>query len=268
MPLVNGRENDNLSIHDRGLHYGDGLFETIAIRNGKLPVLWDRHMARLRLGCQRLGILPVDDELLRQEATRCIQAVTDGVLKIIVTRGVSGRGYRTPSVGDVTRILTTYPASTYPASYRDDGIVMRVCRMRLGCNETLAGIKHLNRLEQVLARAEWTDPEIIEGVMLDSDENVIEGTMTNLFFVAAGGLKTPDLSQCGVAGVLRECIINIAADNSIRCEIGRYTLQELEQADEIFVCNSIVGVWPVRQLGHRSYRKGPVTERIARWLVL
>lgn len=265
MQLVNGYEDDRISIHDRGLHYGDGLFETIRIIDGKLPAHWDRHVARLHRGCERLGMPLVPYELLAEEANRCLKSMTDGVLKIIVTCGSGERGYRRSSTGEPTRILVMYPAPSYPSSYYDEGIAARVCRTRLGCNEALAGIKHLNRIEQVLARSEWTDPGIAEGLMLDTGGNVIEGTMTNLFFVTRGGLRTPDVSQCGVAGILRERVMERAAADGMRCESGAYTLADLRNAEEIFVCNSVVGVWPVRQLECREYRIGPVTAQVAGW---
>ena len=205
--LINGVAATCIDAHDRGFHYGDGLFETFAVSNGE-PAMWDMHMQRLLLGCQRLGFPAPDPTLLRSEALS-LCAVPDaparGVLKIIITRGGGGRGYRAPSpsavlaTGGVTRMLALYPWPDYPAAFWSEGVAVRVCATRLGCNPALAGIKHLNRLEQVLARNEWDDASVAEGLMLDPQGSVIEGTMTNLFVVRNGQLLTPDVSQCGGA---------------------------------------------------------------------
>lgn len=264
MILINGRTDATLSPQDRGLHYGDGLFETVRIRDGAPSAFWPYHVARLRDGCARLRIESVDFDVLEHEATACCRGVDDGVLKIIVTRGVGGRGYRIPDSADATRILITYPAPVCPESWATAGVALRVCDTRLGCNPALAGLKHLNRLEQVLARSEWTDAAIADGLMRNAAGDVIEGTMTNLFFVSDGRLKTPDLSQCGVAGVMRARILDAAIRDGIAWEIGRYGLDDLARAEEMFVCNSVVGIWPVSQLAQWHYCVGPVTARMAR----
>lgn len=259
--LVNGEAQETLSIHDRGLHYGDGLFETMAVVNGALP-LWELHMARLCSDAWRLGIPPPEPALLQAEAARLCAGVSRGVLKIILTRG-AGRGYRIPQGATATRILYRYPWPAWPASHADHGVRVRICDMRLAGNPRLAGIKHLNRLEQVLARSEWQDEDIAEGLLLDQAGHVIEGTQSNLFIVRGDRLLTPMLSQCGVAGVMRGLIMAQAQQLAIACEEADLRLAQVLEADEVFLCNSLMGIWPVRAIGEVTYPDGEITRRLA-----
>ena len=142
MILVNGSDKDHIELSDRGFQYGDGLFETIAVRNGK-PVCFDRHLVRLKDGCDRLYIPFPGAELLTLEARQLVQQTTDSVLKIILTRGSGGRGYRQPNTIKTTRVLSLHPFPEYPSNYKETGIVTRFCNTRLGINPDLAGIKHL-----------------------------------------------------------------------------------------------------------------------------
>lgn len=260
--LVNGRETTHVDASDRGFNYGDGLFETIAVHDGR-PLLWERHMERLRAGCGRLAIAVPDEDLLAREAHGLCTGLVRAVLKIIVTRGAGGRGY-SPSRHDApTRVMAVYPWPEYPQRFFTDGTVLRVCRTRLASGGALAGLKHLNRLEQVLARGEWHDPDIAEGLMLDSEERVIEGTMTNVFMVYDGELTTPDLSRAGVAGVMRGLVMDVAQQTGITCVVRDVPLQELPQADEIFICNSLIPVWAVKSIDRWKFATGPVMRRIA-----
>jgi 4-amino-4-deoxychorismate lyase len=239
------------------------LFETIAWRDGKAPH-WQRHLRRLQRGCERLHLPMPPPDVLAAEARRVCAHSKLAVLKIIVTRGSGGRGYRPPEHPELTRVVVRYPWPEYPDSYRQQGISMRMCDTPLARNPVLAGLKHLNRLEQVLARAEWQDTQIAEGVMCDTDGDVIEGTMTNIFLVQDELLLTPDLGQCGVAGVMREIVLENAAARGIPCRIGRVSREVLYHADEVFVCNSIVELWPVRRIGQYHYAPGPVTRELSR----
>ena len=260
--LVNGKAGDRLAVLDRGLQYGDGLFETIRITEG-LPEFWERHMARLASGCGRLGIVAPDPAVLRREAAQLCESARNGVLKIIVTRGIGGRGYRPPDPSVPTRIVALFPAADYPDSFAREGVRLRLCETRLADQPRLAGLKHLNRLEQVLARAEWSDAEISEGLMCDNSGAVIEGTMSNLFLVRAGGLSTPDLSRCGVAGIVRAAVLELAGRLGIESNVRRIAREELDAADEIFLTNSVIGIWPARAIGDREYRPGRMTERLS-----
>ncbi len=254
--LVNGVAAEQISIADRGLQYGDGCFETIAVQQGQ-ALLWDRHIQRLVSGCQRLGInASVIADELSVDAKKIITSTMDGVLKIIVTRGAGERGYRLDNTQRPTRIVTFGPSPQYPKDYRCEGIAMRLCDTRLSENKTLAGIKHLNRLEQVLARSEWQD-QYQEGLMLNQAGQVIEGTMSNVFVQIGDEVITPLLNHCGVAGVMRSVIFDKLSDKNIICQQRQLELQTLYEADAIFICNSIIGLWPVISLDNKSF---PITD--------
>lgn len=254
--LVNGVAAEQISIADRGLQYGDGCFETIAVQQGQ-ALLWDRHIQRLVSGCQRLGInASVIADELSVDAKNIITSAMDGVLKIIVTRGAGERGYRSDNTQRPSRIVTFGPSPQYPKDYRREGIAMRLCDTRLSENKTLAGIKHLNRLEQVLARSEWQD-QYQEGLMLNQAGQVVEGTMSNVFVQIGDEVITPLLNHCGVAGVMRSVIFDKLSDKNINCQQRQLELQILYEADAIFICNSIIGLWPVISLDNKSF---PITD--------
>jgi 4-amino-4-deoxychorismate lyase len=259
--LVNGKAVDCVSTSDRGLLYGDGVFETIAVESGRLRY-WPQHLHRLQSGCERLGMENVDETLLVQECRLLIEKTQQAVIKVIITRGSGGRGYRLPEQPGSTRVIQLHKRPDYPASCKERGIRTRICRTRLGHNLSLAGIKHLNRLEQVLARMEWDDPAIMEGLMLDTGGNLVEGTMSNVFMVKDGVLVTPDLRLCGVAGIIRARVLAMAAEHSIETRVERIGQEMLLQADEVFVCNSLIGIWPVIGIDKHIFQKGPVTMRL------
>lgn len=265
MILVNGECRGHIEISDRGFQYGDGLFETIAVTDGR-PVFLDRHLDRLKAGCRRLYIPFPCAELLTLEAQELSRHSSKAVLKLIITRGSGGRGYRQPDVIQTTRVVSLHPFPDYPGIYKEQGITTRFCATRLGLNPALAGIKHLNRLEQVLARAEWTDPAIQEGIMLDINDHVIEGTMTNLFYVKNNTLYTPALVQSGVAGIVRGIIMAPSSDHGLSAIERTFTKDELLSADEVFVCNSIIGIWPVKQIATACFPVGLMTRRLQTWL--
>lgn len=257
---VDGQPADSLSLKDRGLAYGDGLFETIAVRGGQ-PILLDRHLARLADGCARLAIV-ADIEQIADELLRYAAAMGEGVLKLILTRGDGQRGYAPDPAAPGRRILQGNPPAAYPAAHAEHGIRLFPCTTRLSRQPLLAGLKHLNRLEQVLARAEWQDSEHAEGLMLDRTGRVIEGVFSNLFIVRDGVLITADLQRCGVAGVMRAEILFQAESLAIPSQITDISLEQLQWADEVFVCNSVYGVWPVRAYAALSWPVGPLTRKL------
>ena len=263
--LINGRKSDQVSVLDRGFQYGDGLFETILIFSGK-PQYWREHMERLLDGCRRLDISLPEPSVLQSEAESLYGGMGDGVLKITITRGVGGRGYATDVLAKSTRVLAIFPMPQYPDEYWTKGVMVRVCDIRLGINPALAGIKHLNRLEQVLARTEWNSTEIHEGLMLDINNNVIEGTMSNVFSVRKGELYTPELSLCGVKGIMREQVIKVAKKTGMVLHETQLGLDDLRQSEELFLCNSVFGIWPVHQLEDHEFTLGPISYQLAKIL--
>ena len=268
--LINGLQDNKVSVYDRGLLYGDGVFRTLRV-HGRHVLHWHRHYQKLQQDSAALGITCPESTLLCDELQRLIQQQlpqqSDSVAKIIITRGLqTARGYAPTSHITPTRILSITPAPGYPNHFFTQGIKLRVCALRLGHQPALAGIKHLNRLENVLAAAEWSDADIAEGVLLDIAGNVIEGTRSNLFIVHAGKLLTPDLSRCGVAGVQRERVLEWAARHGMPWRVEQITLEQLLAADEVFLVNSIIGLWPVRELQGRIWSQHPISTQIQPWL--
>lgn len=254
--LVNGRAEAGLPVTSR-LQYGDGVFETVAVQDGR-PLLWPEHGRRLAAGAERLGLEPVEPLSLKAEAEDLAAGLGLAILKVVLVRGAAGRGYR-PGAAPTDRILTIWP---WPSGQRfEEGAPVFWCKTRLARQPLLAGIKHLNRLEQVLAQREFTDP-YWEGLMQDTQDWVIEGTMTNLFVVEQGALATPILDQAGVAGVMRERVVVRARELGIDVHFDRLTRRRVVEADEVFLCNSVIGARPVLDLGNGSRRRGPITTMI------
>lgn len=257
---INGRPADTLPVTDRGLAYGDGLFETIAVKAGQ-PLLFERHLQRLASGCSRLAIA-ADQTLIRGELLAFAAQLGEGVMKLILTRGDSVRGYAPPPMAEPRRILQGSPAPAYPAAHADLGVCLFQCLTRLSEQPLLAGLKHLNRLEQVLARSEWQDSAYAEGLMCDTSGRIIEGVYSNVFLIKDGVLLTADLSRCGVAGVMRAELLAQARALGISTEERDLQRVDLEQADEVFLCNSVYGVWPVRGFALLNWPVGPLTRKL------
>lgn len=259
--MVNGVESTQHSVMDRAFHYGDGVFRSLRVERGRACLL-SRQLARLCDDARRIGLTPPGIDALADEVNWICRGHEQAVLKIILTRGVSGRGYAIDPLMPVNCLQLLFPVPTYPADWWRAGIAVRLCQTRLGLNPRLAGIKHLNRLEQVLARAEWGDPGIAEGLLLDIEGRLVEGVSSNLFMLRDGELMTADLSRCGVAGVMREMILEAAPAYTRAVSIRDLTFEDLTTADECFVCNSVWGVWPIARLDERCWPVGPVTRQL------
>ncbi len=259
--LLNGVQTSKISIQDRGLQYGDGLFETMRVQHGQI-IFWAYHWQRLQKGCMQLAIPLPDKGLLEQEMNSLVSTEPQAVLKLILTRGKGERGYVLPELINPSRILMLSNSSDYPMDYGQTGICVYSCKTQLGLNPVLAGIKHLNRLEQVLARNEWQTGEYQEGLLQDIEGHVIEGTMSNIFWVKNKQLFTPDLSRSGVEGVMRKIVMELAKVSSISINIGLWSENELFDAEEIFIVNSLIGIWPVSYIFNRTFPIGPVTQQL------
>ncbi|MDP3583766.1 MAG: aminodeoxychorismate lyase [Thiobacillus sp.] len=251
MTLVNGQPCESIDAHDRGLAYGDGVFRTLRTQAGQ-PLWWSDHYATLAADCAALKLACPDEAVLHREACAVAEAGA-GVVKIVITRGVGVRGYA-PSGGQaVTRLVLSAPLPPHAGADASQAITARWCSLQLARQPRLAGIKHLNRLENVLARAEWDDPAIIEGLLCDTDGMVIGGVMSNLFWARDGVLFTPDLGQCGVAGVARTRLLRAAARRGIPTRIERLPPAAILAADELMICNSLIGVRRVARLGDANW---------------
>ncbi|MEO5692103.1 MAG: aminodeoxychorismate lyase [Usitatibacter sp.] len=263
--LVDGEASLSVPAGDRGLAFGDGVFRTLHVRAGR-PLNWQWHYRRLRADCEMLRLPVPEERVLLGELA--LVAPANAVAKIMVTRGASGRGYAIPEGRTSSRIVAAFPAPVYHPALARDGVIVRRCELKLSQQPRLAGAKTLNRLENVLARSEWSDAAIAEGLLADSQERVIEGTMSNVFIVKDGVASTPDLSRCGVVGAQRERVrelLQLAA--GIECRVRDLGWADVEDADEFFLTNSLIGVWPVASFGEQRWKPGPVTKCVQQLIV-
>ena len=257
---INGIAGASPSALDRGLHYGDGLFETMTCRNGHLRFA-ELHWQRLARGCEQLRIGSLDMDALRREAAAAC-TVEPSIIKVIVTRGVGGRGYAPAEAGTPTRILLRYPMPRDPDEFWTEGVSVGWSGVTLAGQPRLAGVKHLNRLEQVLARVELAGSTDAEALMCNADGHVICGTMTNVFIVTGHRLRTPRLDQAGVAGVMRAVVLREAEALGVQIEEAALDRTDVADAQEIFLTNARIGAWPVRSLAGAPRDVGPVALRV------
>lgn len=243
---------------DRGLAYGDGLFETMLVFAHQ-AVWWPAHWARLARGAGATGIGMPQREWLEAELGPLLSAAPDNaVLKLILTRGAGGRGYAADPDIETTLVLSVHAAPPPPPA----PLALRWCDTRLAIQPALAGFKHLNRLEQVLARAEWRDPAIHEGLMLDTEGRVACATSANVFARLGGRWLTPPVDRRGVAGVARAWVLANVPD-SAEAEL---TAADVESAEALFLCNAVRGILPVGSLGEKRWAPQPALEELRRRL--
>lgn len=264
--LINGQAYSGLSIQDRGLSYGDGVFRTLLVKES-VPCHWNLQYQKLAEDCQALNISCPNEDVLHQDIQTLFSGKLDGVAKIIVTRGESARGYGYPDDIRANRIVIKSQTPTYPAINQTSGVNLHLCQLRLGLQPKLAGVKHLNRLENVLARAEWSDLKTADGLLLDTHGNVIECTMSNVFARFGKDLLTPSLDECGVAGTARALIIKNAAQFNLTVKVESMSLDKLMQADEIIICNSLLGAWQVVKLNGQQWVKQKLDAQLREMLL-
>jgi len=266
MVWVNGRADAALSPVERGLHYGDGLFETIACCEGR-PRFLELHLERLRGGCARLGIQFPAPEELRHEILSLAAGPKRAIVKLLLTRGPAvARGYQTSGAERPTRLALRYHWGEEDPRLAADGVHVRTAALRLAENPALAGLKHLNRLEQVLARREWSDGGIAEALMFSGGGRLISGVMSNVFLVENGRLRTPRLDRCGVAGVMRQVVLREAARAGIAAAEAVLEGADLARTHELFLTSAVIGLRPIRSVDERSCEVGAVTRELQRRL--
>lgn len=247
MMWVNGEKQNVVAASDRAVQFGDGCFTTARIRSGNVD-LFEAHIARLQQGCERLLISGVDWELLRREMLNAAADRDDGVLKAIVTRGSGGRGYSAAGCAAPTRIVSV---SAYPAHYhalRESGARLALSPIALGKNSLLAGIKHLNRLEQVLIRTRLEQTGADEALVLDTDGMLVECCAANFFWRIGEQVFTPDLSASGVNGIQRQWVMRRVVELGFTLTEVRVGIEALAEAEEVLITNALMPVLPVRQI--------------------
>ncbi len=260
--VVNGRAGDGIAVLDRGLMYGDGVFRTLRVQNGQ-PLWWEDHLHRLEADAARLCIPAPSHHVWQADLDRIRDRLpADAVLKLVLTRGSGQRGYLPPEHPEPTRILIAGALPAHLEEVATRGARLRLCTLRLAEQPLLAGIKHLNRLENVLARREWTDPAIDEGLLADAAGRVVCGVSSNLFLHLRGELVTPDLDRCGVAGVARSRLLARAARLKLPVRVADIGLDDLYAAEEVMLSNSLIKLWPVARLEGRTWEPGPLGTRL------
>ncbi len=260
--LINGSFDHVISPLDRGFAYGDGIFRTFVMRDGQ-PEYWPLHYQKLVADCAAINIVCPSAELLMSDLQQLFMSdaqskENSAVAKIIITRGEGSRGYTPPAITAPTRVVVKSLMPEYPAERFSVGVHLTVCATRLAPQAKLAGIKHLNRLENVLARMEWGSDYIAsgiaDGIMLDMQGNVIECTAANVFARFGDTLITPSLNLCGVAGVTRQRIMNVAHALSLKVSEETFDLKKLLSADEAIICNSLYGAWQVHKVENKTLK--------------
>lgn len=252
MMWVNGESRDVVAASDRAVQFGDGCFTTARIRSGEVE-LFSAHVERLQQGCERLLITGVDWPLLHDEMLRAAAGREEGVLKAIVTRGGGGRGYSAAGCGAPTRIVSV---SAYPAHYhalRETGARLAISPIPLSKNPLLAGIKHLNRLEQVLIRTQLEQTGADEALVLDTDAMLVECCAANFFWRIGEQVFTPDLTASGVNGIQRQQVMRRVIELGFTLREVRTGVEALAEAEEVLITNALMPVLPVRQIEARHF---------------
>jgi len=276
--LINGIAADYINIDDRSIHYGDGLFETILCVGNRL-YYWQQHFQRLQASAEKLKILCPDERVFLADIAKLIDSnkpahktENNYVIKIILSRGTGERGYKFSKHIKANRIVLVSDLETEYSSILSNTLLrgeLLICDQQVSINEDLAGLKHLNRLENVMARNEWDDKsgKIIDGLMLNADRYVIEGTMSNLFGIKDRELFTPALNRSGVNGMMRDEVINLADKHYLPVSVTDMSIDDLFAMDELFITNSLIGMKQVTKLGDRIYKDQSVSELLFKKLI-
>ena len=259
---VDGVEGNAVPADDRGLQYGDGVFETILVRNG-IPRFLALHRERLRRGLTQLGIQflasrELEDDIARASAT----APPLAILKIIVTRGSARRGYAPPEKVVARRIVSLWPTTPLSTDIIENGVILNVARLRLPQPSPFAGLKHLNRLENVMAATDGPGGAIFDALMLDTSERLVSGTSSNVFLVKGGEIVTPRVDRVGVTGVMRQVVLREALRLGIAAREQDLVLDDLKSADGMFITNARIGVVPVQRVREHSFRMTDIASRL------
>lgn len=256
-----GKIIEQIDVRDRSFQYGDGCFTTILVKD-KVMQHWPLHQQRLQLACQRLGIKEPNWSQLWLETESVLHDSPRSGVKIHLSRGMGGRGYQCQGVDGPSIVISTFDYPEHYQQWHRDGIALAVSQVKLGINPLLAGIKHNNRLEQILAKQSLQGDNYSDAVMLNIEDQVIETTVANLFWFKNNVLYTPNLERSGVCGVMRKVVIDTARRLGLKCQQGDYPLSALLGAQEAFVTNCLMEVVPVNQILAQHYHSKTITQRL------
>ena len=269
LTLINGKFKDSISVLDRGLAYGDGFFETmqwLGKNNESLQGVefWNRHVKRIIKSAKILKIKIPNKNIFAEYKNKILTAaqkkdIYEGILKIIITRGVGGRGYSYENNIKPTIIFIVFPNAT---PKQIESVNVKICKSTISNNVDISGLKHLNRLDSVQARSEWNNKNIFEGIFIDNNENILEGTMTNIFFVKNKSLVTPSIISSGINGIMREVVLVYGKKFFNEIIIREIRKHEIENFDEMFLTNSIIKVLPVKNCGKKKFTISNSTKKL------
>jgi aminodeoxychorismate lyase len=260
--LINGEEQDKISIFNRNMQYGDGLFETCVAMDNQI-LFWPRHFSRLEIGCEKLNINKIDEGLWLSDIKKAFELSSkkNCIVKLILSRGNSLRGYGYKDDIEPVRVVIV---SEMPQPLINKNFSLEYSKSGYHSNPQLAGIKHCNRLEQILAR---TNLSSNEAIMLDEKENIISVTQGNIYFIFGNKLLTPKLDRCGVVGSRRLLILGLAMSLKMEALESNITLNQAQKADEVFISNSVIGIQPVHSIESHNLGRNPLTEKIQKAFV-
>lgn len=243
---VNGLQQNAIEIENRGLAYGDGIFTTAKILHGHIQYL-TAHIERLVFGCQTLGISAPSTQQLTEQLSNIGKNYSLAVLKVVIIAGKGGRGYARSPANAYDLIVMVHDYPNHYDALAKQGIHLGISQQQLGINPMLSGLKHLNRLEQVLLRQELATTHYDDLLVANVFDEVIEVTSANVFVFLAGKLFTPDVSLSGVNGIMRQTILSYFP----QAEIKKLTIDDMQQAQAMFICNCVMGVVPVNQFNEQ-----------------
>ncbi|MUK61135.1 aminodeoxychorismate lyase [Aliivibrio fischeri] len=255
---VNGMESESLPISDRATQYGDGFFTTMKVLNKKI-CLWELHLTRLKTSAERLGITEPDWCVLEVQMIKLASKVINGGIKILITRGSGGRGYSPEGCTNTQVIVSTFTLPVEYQEWQQKGIDLGISDIHLGLNPLLAGMKHLNRLEQVLIKQSVKKTDYLDVIVLDINNNIVETTIGNIFWIKDDRIFTPNLSLAGVEGVMKTHISDIAKSHHIDIESVHCNIDTLANADEVFITNSLFEVVPINKIKEIHFTKHTLT---------
>lgn len=253
-----------VSVFDRGFLYGDGLFETVAVHNGK-PFRWKQHIERLRKGAAFVGIaLPLNENGFNDVARELLHRnrVVEGILRIAVSRGVGARGYSPKGADSPTLVLSTHPAPAKPASGLLQWNVVTSPYHVAACDPLLL-IKSASKLLNVVARAEAEARGADEALLVNTDGHVAEAASSNLFWIEQGTVCTPPLDAGALEGVSRGLVLEICRGLKIPVELRRSSASDLAKADGVFLSNSGLGLVEVVSIDGKPVNRSPLVARLA-----
>lgn len=245
--IINGQQQQQINIADRAFQYGDGCFTTMAFRNERLE-FFDAHINRLKLACKTLYIDFVKWSELESCILGSLKTHADCVVKVIITRGIGGRGYSPEGAISPSFIITHHTIPAHYVTWQTNGIKLTISPIELACQPLLAGIKHLNRLEQVLVKQALVNTGYDDAVVCDTQQIIIESSVGNLFWYKNNVWYTSDLSGSGVNGVMRQCVLAVMQQKGKECLVVKHNASVLFSAQEMFVCNSLMMLVPVVSL--------------------